>query len=105
MTYLDDIAQRVRGAVSPETGVPASADDLFRIYALLSLTKGADVTERDVHNAWVLWMTQRGEAHEDLVPFEQLSAGDRDKDLPFAAAIRAVAAQLSEEANDARSKE
>jgi hypothetical protein len=29
---------------------------LFRLYALLALTKGRSVTAEDVHNAWAAWM-------------------------------------------------
>ena len=51
------------------------ADDLFRLYGLLALAKGIDTTAEDVHNAWVVWMVQRGgQDHQSLRPFAVSSA-------------------------------
>ncbi|MFE6506349.1 hypothetical protein ACFVDI_02060 [Nocardioides sp. NPDC057767] len=91
MTYLDDIAQTIRESVDPNVGVPGESDDLFRLYAVLSLVKGESVTARDVHDAWVAWMQTKGEEHESMIPFDSLDASTRAEDKPFVDAIhRAV---------------
>jgi hypothetical protein len=58
--YLDDIAGQIRAELDPddlpdEEGV----DDLLRLYAVLARVKGADVTNEDIHDAWVAWMDGR----------------------------------------------
>lgn len=89
MSYLRDIADRIRSTV-PRELVPDDADDLFLIYAVLGKAKGAAVTGRDVHDAWTAWMEMRGEDHESMVPFESLPASVRAEDSPFVVAIRAA---------------
>jgi hypothetical protein len=91
-TYIDVMADTIREHTPPEL-VPDDADDpsaLFRLYALLALARGEAVTTRDVHDAWAVWMLGRGEEHESIVPFEELSATVQDEDQPFADAIRAA---------------
>lgn len=65
--------------------------DLLRVYALLALVKGEQVTEEDVHDAWSVWRTATRPAHPSLVPFDQLPPG-RTPSTPEA--IRAAAAAL-----------
>jgi hypothetical protein len=88
VTYLDPLAAMIRAHVAPGVGIPEDADQLFLIYALLARAKGASVTTRDVHDAWVVWMQGRGEQHPSIVPFERLDAATQLDDEPFAAAIR-----------------
>jgi hypothetical protein len=95
MTYLARLAERIRQAVPAEALPDEDTSGLFLIYAVLLLAKGEEVTREDVHNAWVAWMTSRGEAHEAIVPFEELPLETRGEDSPFVAAIRAVARSLS----------
>jgi hypothetical protein len=45
----------------------------------------------DVHNAWVAWMLDKGETHESIVPFVELSAETQAEDSPFMVAVRTVA--------------
>jgi hypothetical protein len=72
MTYLDEIADEILRA-TPQAAIPdEDMTDLFRLYAVLFLCKGEEVTREDVHNAWVAWMLGRGESHESLIPFEDL---------------------------------
>ena len=88
---MDKIASAVRQRVPDEVlGDEGGADDLFRLYGLLALAKGIDTTAEDVHNAWVVWMVQRGEGHQSLRPFVELPAETQDKDRPFVAAIHAA---------------
>lgn len=65
-------------------------DDLFRLYALLALTKGIGTTAEDVHDAWAVWMVQRGEGHQSVRPFSELDATTRAEDRHFVEAIHAA---------------
>jgi hypothetical protein len=94
MSYIDDIAHAIRQKMS-DADVPAEpANDLFLIYAVLLLTKWEQVTNQDVHNAWVAWMAMRRETHEAMVPFDELSPNTQSEDSPFTIAIRKTAEQL-----------
>ena len=92
-TYIDELAAAIRAATPPDR-LPNEdgLDDLFRLYALLALVKGEAVTTLDVHNAWAVWMTNRGEDHESVVPFDMLARETQAEDEPFATAIRQAAA-------------
>lgn len=90
MTYLQKLASRIRRAVPPDL-IPADADHLFLLYAVLARAKGRDVQPEDVHDAWVAWMHSRAEAHESMVPFRDLTADKQAEDNPFVRAIRDVA--------------
>lgn len=90
--YIDALADTIREN-TPVDLLPDDADDLqqlFRLYALLGLSKGEAVTTRDVHDAWAIWMLERGEVHESLVPFDQLSPEIQGEDQPFVDAILAA---------------
>lgn len=91
MTYLDALAEEIRWAVPLDALPDEDTSSLFRIYAVLLLAKGEEVTREDVHNAWVAWMLERGEAHESMVPFADLSAETKAEDSPFMIAVRTVA--------------
>jgi hypothetical protein len=94
MTYLDKLAEEIRGAVVPDALPDEDTSSLFRIYAVLLMAKGQEVTREDVHNAWVVWMLDRGETHESMVPFADLPAETQDEDSPFMVAVRTVARRL-----------
>ena len=86
--YIDKIALAIRQRMPHEVAADDdAADDLFRLYGLLALVKGIHTTAEDVHNAWVVWMVQRGEDHQALRPFAELGAEIQDRDRPFVAAI------------------
>lgn len=89
--YLNDIAHAIRDEV-PKTALPEGTTlALFRLYAVLLLAKGDEVTREDVHNAWVAWMASQDADHDALVPFSELDSEMQAEDTPFVAAIRAVA--------------
>jgi hypothetical protein len=93
VTYLDNLADEIRREV-PAGALPADeTSDLFRLYALLLLAKGEAVTRQDVHNAWVAWMSSRGEHHESMRPFAELPQSTQAEDSPFVLAIRRVASR------------
>jgi hypothetical protein len=91
MTYLDALADEIRRTVPSDALPDEDTSSLFRIYAVLLLAKGEEVTREDVHNAWVAWMLDKGETHEAFVPFAKLSAETQAEDSPFMVAVRTVA--------------
>ncbi|MFF1874464.1 hypothetical protein [Streptomyces sp. CB03911] len=91
MTYLDHLADLIRSCLPSTATPPADSDDLFRIYAVLLRSKGEQVTDEDVHDAWSAWMQSVNATHRALVPFQELSAETRAFDTPYAEAIRTAA--------------
>lgn len=93
--YIDELADAIRRR-TPSELLPRDAEDLrrlFRLYALLACAKGRQVGLRDVHDAWVVWMLERGESHESMVPFEDLPMAVQQEDLPFVKAILSAVVQ------------
>ena len=91
MNYLQKISTAIQQEVPSEALPKDNVDDLFQIYALLLLAKGENVSSEDVHNAWAVWKLIKGEGHEALIPFEELSEGTQKEDQVFVQAIRRVA--------------
>ena len=91
MTYLDELGNQIEEQVPPGLVPCGPTDGLFRLYALLALSKGGGVTAEDVHHAWVAWMQDHDPAHRSLKPFDELDAETQAADEPFVRAIRAVA--------------
>jgi hypothetical protein len=91
VTYIDDLAGRVEDAIPAELRPREDAQRLYRLYALLVLIKGPDVTAEDVHDAWAVWMTERHSDHRSLVPFAELDQRIQESDQPFVDSIRQVA--------------
>ena len=89
--YLDELAEAIRRAVPAKALPDGDTSSLFRMYAVLLLAKGEEVSRADVHNAWVAWMAERDDNHEALVPFSDLDASTQAEDSPYVIAIRAVA--------------
>jgi hypothetical protein len=97
VSYLDEVADYLRNAVPADALPDEDTTGLFLLYAVLLLAKGDAVTREDVHNAWVAWMSSRGEDHESMVPFSELSSDTQAEDSPFVGAIRNVARKLKAE--------
>lgn len=93
MTYLDELANRIRGHLPQGTSVPDGADRLFVLYAVILRAKGSAVTASDVHDAWSAWMQEQDPEHEALRPYENLARDVQAEDAPFLAAIKAAASQ------------
>jgi len=91
MTYLEEFATAIRDAVPSDALPDENTTSLFPMYAVLLLAKGEEVSREDVHNAWVAWTISKGEDHESLVPFSELSPDTQSEDSPFVVAIRTVA--------------
>lgn len=90
MDYVTAIANAIRAELDPHDLPDERVEDLLRIYAVLALTLGSDVTASDVHDAWVAWMAGRDDDHPALVPFAELDARTAAEDAPFVKAIRRV---------------
>lgn len=94
MSYLDVIAGRI-ASEAHEPPPDAERRPLFLMYAVLALTRGADVTRPDVHHAWVAWMALQGhETHPSMVPFNDLPESVKAEDEPYVRAIQRVARDL-----------
>jgi hypothetical protein len=89
--YVDRIANDIASRVTQDKTPDGDVGMLFRIYAVLALSKGDAVTARDVHNAWSAWMATQDPEHESLVPFEELPVDTQGEDSPYVEAIRQVA--------------
>jgi hypothetical protein len=90
--YIDTLASEVREAL-PRHRLPADGYDLtalFRLYALVARIKGAEATAADVHDAWSVWMLDRGEAHDAIRPLEDLGNGEQGGDEEIVAAVRSA---------------
>ncbi len=74
--------------------LPDCDPDLLRLYTLLALTVGAEVTLKDVHDAWAVWRTLTRPEHPSIVPFDQLTPEVQDLDSRYADAIRDVANEV-----------
>ena len=83
------------------------SEQLVRLYSLLALVKGEDVTLGDVHDAWAMNMNFKeknppycyGHDHLSIVPFDQLSKETQDRDVEYAEAIKKVARELKDDIN------
>lgn len=92
-TYID----RVVRLTGDKTGL--KGENLVRLYALLALVKGDNVTLEDVHDAWAMDMNFKkknppycyGHDHKSIVPFDQLSVETQERDREYMEAIKEVA--------------
>lgn len=95
MTYLDDLAATIREH-APAGATPAPGlDSLFRLYAVLALAKGEEVTAEDVHNAWAAWTLESGAHHREVRPYRELDDATQAEDSPYAEAIHLAVRELS----------
>jgi hypothetical protein len=95
MSYIQQVAWRIRAIVRSNGTVPNDEDDdLYIFYALLALTVGEAVTRGNVHDAWAAWASIRRPSHDDIRPFGELSEEDQLEDEPFRIAIAEVARTL-----------
>jgi hypothetical protein len=95
VNYLSEIAADILEELPAGLAPSEGAHDLMLLYALLATTVGASVKREHVHDAWVAWMTSRGQDHESMVPYAALPADVQQEDEPFVEAIRCVATRLN----------
>lgn len=93
MNYVEELAREVYSAAHPGRELPEEQARLYRLYGLLVLIAGQDVSSAHVHDAWVAWATEVMPDHRSLRPFAELSAEVREKDRRYVEAIRSVAAR------------
>ncbi len=94
MNYLDKIAAEIQRAVDPEAVPPDEDLPLYRLYAVLLLAKGREVTLEDVHNAWAAWASDHEPDSRHIIPFKELSLSVQRKDQTYVDAIHEVATRL-----------
>lgn len=94
MSYISEALKILREELGDEWSDEPESESLLRLYALLALVKGANVTHEDVHNAWALWTEQSNPSHPSIVPFDHLSAEIQQEDRPFLTAIHRAASRL-----------
>ena len=94
-TYIDELVEKVIAA----TGLKSK--ETVKLYALLVLIKGENITLEDVHDAWSVMMNFRpynppylGHEHPSIVPFDQLSYETQQKDKKYADALIKVAKEM-----------
>ena len=94
-TYIDEVVEKVK----EKTGLKGK--NLIRLYALLVLVKGENVTLEDIHDAWSMDMNYReqnpycyGHEHRSIVPFDKLSKETQDKDKEYLDALISVAKEI-----------
>lgn len=94
MNYLDKIAAEIQRTADPESSPPDEDLPLYRLYAILLLAKGKQVTLEDVHNAWAAWASDHEPDSRHLIPFKELSLSIQRKDQNYVDAIHAVADRM-----------
>jgi hypothetical protein len=94
VNYLDKIAAEVQRAADPKASPPDEDLPLYRLYAVLLLAKGKEVTLEDVHNAWAAWASDHDPESRHILPFKELSLHVQRKDQIYVDAIHEVAARL-----------
>lgn len=92
ITYIDEISKKV----ADRTRITDKR--LVQLYALLVLTKGNKITEKDVHDAWAMNMNYKpktndcfGHSHSCIVPFYKLDAKAQKKDQHFVKILVSIA--------------
>lgn len=93
-SYLDQIAAEIRRTADPDAAFPNEDLPLYRIYAVLLLVKGHDVTAEDVHNAWAAWASEHEPENRNLLPFKELSLNVQRKDELYVEVIHQVAERI-----------
>lgn len=92
--YIEEVSERIRSKIDPNKLPDEGLDHLFASYALLALSKGEEVQNEDVHDAWSAWATQFDPDNDSIVPYDELTADVQAQDTIFRDAIREVARTL-----------
>ena len=95
ITYIDKVTEMV----AEQTQI--NNRNLVHLYALLVLVKGTEITLKDVHDAWAVDMNFRqqtewccGHEHNCIIPFDDLSTEEQDKDQKYADILRSIAREI-----------
>ena len=95
-TYID----RVYTLVQEATGLKSK--ETIKMYSLLVLVKGENITLSDIHDGWSMVMNFKeanppycyGHDHKSLVPFDKLSSETQARDEKYLEALKQVARKL-----------
>lgn len=98
-TYID----RVYKLVQEATGLKSK--ETIKMYSLLVLTKGKNITLSDIHDGWSMVMNFKeanppycyGHEHKSLVSFHLLNPETQARDEKYLVALKQVARQLQGE--------
>lgn len=89
MNYFDKITERLAELL------PECPDrQILRHYTLLVLSKGANTTMEDVHDAWTAWMVTVRPDHKSLIPFNELPSEIQEYDREKTEIIHKVAYEM-----------
>lgn len=94
MNYIDIIARRIELSLKPADRPQKNAQQLYRLYALLAMSKGSATTLADVHNAWSIWMLEQEPCHPAIIKFSHLEETKQIEDKPFLEAIKSVSSSI-----------
>lgn len=86
MNYVEEVIEDLR----KHPTMNGCDTELLKQYALLVLVRGERTTERDVHDAWSIWITSQSPDHPSLIPFHELSDLKKNLDVPYMEAIHEV---------------
>jgi len=93
--YIRVIAKQIEETLGSGSMPKMGGEELFDSYALLALSKGVEVTDEDVHDAWSTWATIYEPKSKFLVPFNELAEEVKKEDSRYTKAIQTVAKTLS----------
>lgn len=88
--YLEQLAEAIRSECG---GGPI---ELYRFYALLARAKAPDVTNEDVHDAWVAWQLSVNPGHRSIGPYALLTPEVQELDAPYRDTINRWGKQAQE---------
>lgn len=92
--YLDKIAIDISKSADSDAIMSDEDLPLYRIYAVLLLAKGQDVTAEDVHNAWAAWACVYEPDSQNIIPFKELSHRVQQKDKLYVDTIHKVSKRM-----------
>ena len=81
MNYSQELTTRL------DEKIPGNDVALLRIYVLLALAKGTDMTLENVHDAWAIWKDGIKPDHKSLIPFGELTEEVQELDRKYMDAI------------------
>lgn len=99
MNYIDEIAEDIYFAAHPDRIRSQDSWKLFggyeiilyRMYAVILLSKAENTALEDVHNCWSAWQAALDPNHRSLIPFNDLTKEVQDLDKPYQVAILKIA--------------
>jgi len=80
----------IRQEVIEKTDLRSEERQLIDLYSLLALIKPGQVTMKDVHDAWSVWMNNKNPEHKSLIYFERLTKEVQLLDREYMEAINLI---------------